>query len=148
LIDQKATINFLNNQDFNEFNNILYKDSIKIKKLFNNKNINNNNSIRKIFYYFIQMMISYNDMSLLKFLVRNNIDVNIKNEDGNTPLIEAIKCGSLEIVNYLIENGANCNEINNQGKSVYEISYKYCNPNSINYNIRKKIHNIIKNHIE
>jgi len=45
-----------------------------------------------------------------KILSGGNVDVNEKDKYGNTALIRASKWGHIEVVKYLLENGANVNE--------------------------------------
>jgi len=51
-------------------------------------------------------------LSVAKLLVETKCDVNIQNEDGNTPLHDAYLQGSKDIVNLLIDNGADVNIVN------------------------------------
>ena len=45
-------------------------------------------------------------LQIVQFLVRNNSLINIKNNDGETPLQLAEKNGHQEVVNFLIQKGA------------------------------------------
>ena len=47
------------------------------------------------------------DLDLVKSLIESGYDIEISNSSGWTPLIYASRFGNLEIVNYLIYNGAN-----------------------------------------
>jgi len=74
------------------------------------------------------IMVIYNrSLELLKILVNHHLNVNIKDEKGNTPLVYAIKALDEQIVDYLIECGANIHNVNNEGESIYDISYQYSN---------------------
>ena len=59
--------------------------------------------------------------------VKNNIDINQKDEDGNTLLILCAKNGLKKMATILIENGADINAQNNKGNTAlhYAISLKY-----------------------
>jgi ankyrin repeat protein len=50
-----------------------------------------------------------NDLRRIKLLLENEIDVNIKNTQGQTPLIKAILLNSQSIVRLLIQHGADVN---------------------------------------
>ena len=50
-------------------------------------------------------------------LVSSGVNVNAKDNDGKTALIEASESGFTIIVKYLIENGANVNEKDRDGDS-------------------------------
>ena len=53
----------------------------------------------------------------IKYLVYLGADVNAKDENGNTPLIQATRGGDLEVVKCLVQNGADVN-VRLYGKSV------------------------------
>ena len=57
----------------------------------------------------------------LKYLLYLGADVNAKDENGNTPLIQATRGGDLEVVKCLVQNGA---DINFFGKSVLSLVKK------------------------
>ncbi|XP_071444003.1 alpha-latrotoxin-Lg1a-like [Hetaerina americana] len=65
--------------------------------------------------------ISECDQDVIKYLIEKkgaNADVNAKDNDGHTPLYLAVKYGKLNIVKYLIENGANANVRDNYGDTL------------------------------
>ena len=56
---------------------------------------------------------------MVKFLIENGADINIKNNNGDTVLHEAVLIkDNLEVVKLLIENGADINIKNNNGDTV------------------------------
>lgn len=55
------------------------------------------------------------NVEIVKILMENGADVNIKHSNGTTPLIEAAGDGSVEIIKILIENGASVNAIRSDG---------------------------------
>ncbi|MBQ7885130.1 MAG: ankyrin repeat domain-containing protein [Clostridia bacterium] len=67
----------------------------------------------------IRLMFKYaldGNKKMLKFIYQNcDIDFNITDADGNTPLMFAVKSGSREAVEYVLNNGANVNYLNNLG---------------------------------
>ncbi|ORY21874.1 ankyrin, partial [Neocallimastix californiae] len=75
----------------------------------------------------IKEIIKYNKLIFLKILLDHNLDINIKDENGNTPLANAIKVKKREIVDYLIYKGASIDCINNDGVNIYDICLKYSN---------------------
>ncbi|ORX80822.1 hypothetical protein BCR32DRAFT_183992, partial [Anaeromyces robustus] len=57
--------------------------------------------------------------NLLKFLIdRHAININIKDRNGDIPLVYAIKHSRLQIVNYLIEHGADLYNVNHYGETI------------------------------
>jgi len=88
-------------------------------------------------------VIMKNRLDLLKILVNNNLDINIQDEQGDTALTYAIRNKTIDILKYLIANGADIHNINNNGQSIEDINY-FCNYDS-NWNVYNKISNIIKN---
>jgi ankyrin repeat protein len=64
----------------------------------------------------------------IKEVLNENIDINIKNEDGVTPLMKAVKYNnSLEVVNFLLDEGADANITNSRGKTPLMYAAEYNN---------------------
>lgn len=51
----------------------------------------------------------YGNLNLVKFLVENGANVNIKNQHGHTAICRASLTNKIEVVKYLKENGAKKN---------------------------------------
>jgi len=73
----------------------------------------------------VKNIIFNNQLDLLKILMDNNFDINFRDDEGNTLLVYAIKNCNKPMVDYLINIGANISNINNEGQSIYDISYQY-----------------------
>jgi ankyrin repeat protein len=73
----------------------------------------------------VEKVISNNKLDVLKFLVTNNLNINTTDNEGNTPLAYAIKAKSIEIVKYLIENGANIHHKNFKGEGYDDVNLAY-----------------------
>ena len=54
-------------------------------------------------------MASRDNLEIIKYLVKKGANVNAKDDDGSTALIEACGFGDLEIIKYLVKKGANVN---------------------------------------
>lgn len=55
--------------------------------------------------------------SVAEFLINNGADINVTNEDGETPLMYASKLHNIKVVELLIQKGANINAFNNYGNT-------------------------------
>jgi len=89
----------------------------------------------------VNEIISWNRLDLLELLVKHHFDVNLRDAQGNTPLVYAIKFNRRSIVNYLIEQGANIFNVNKDGQTVNELCgecYDHNNNNSISIHTRIK----------
>jgi len=117
----------------------------------------NKNGQKEIFEYIAQKhielftpnivneIISWDRLDLLKILVQNHLDVNIRDDNGNIPLVYAIKFNERQITNYLIENGANIFNINNAGQTIYDICNECLDVNSTSsISIHAKIKRLIE----
>jgi len=62
--------------------------------------------------------------AVIDYFLKNGIDVNVKDEWGETALMAAAKYGSANIVNLLLQNGARINDKNNGGSTA--IMYACC----------------------
>jgi ankyrin repeat protein len=47
--------------------------------------------------------VKYENLNSVKFLVENGANINLKNNNGLSPLILAVKHSNLDIVKYLVE---------------------------------------------
>ena len=82
---------------------------------YNIKNKNDLNFIINGLNPFVHA-VSINNFELVKFfLSETNINIDITDEFGNTALIKASEKGYMEMVDYLINNGADINYQNKQG---------------------------------
>jgi ankyrin repeat protein len=58
---------------------------------------------------------SYGHLELLEYLISKGGDINIADEDGETPIFTV---ESVEVARWLVEHGANVDVQNNEGQSV------------------------------
>ena len=84
-------------------------ETIQSYLLFNtlpekNKNTDISEDVRKLFSH-----ASQGNREMIHNLIRNGIDVNVKNENGMTPLMVAAQNGHLELCEMLIGSGADVN---------------------------------------
>lgn len=76
---------------------------------------------------YLAISIYYNSMPSLQFFVEKGADIeNIC--ENKTPLMFAAKYGQLEMVKYLLDQGAILETISNEGKTVFDYAKKYGNP--------------------
>ena len=59
----------------------------------------------------------HGQLDTLKYLMDNQADINTKYVEGETVLIGAVCCEKLEIVDYVIEKGANIHDTNDAGNT-------------------------------
>ncbi len=69
----------------------------------------------------LNLAIDYHNLEMIKTLLKTNIDINIGNRDGVTPLMNASAQGNIEIVRMLIESGANINQQDREGESALHL---------------------------
>lgn len=86
-----------------------YKDALNfVKKL------NNPNEFKKI----LDFAIIFDSLPIVKFLIEDKkVNINLLDSNNETPLIDAVIWGRLEIVKYLIDQGANVNHKDNSGET-------------------------------
>lgn len=70
----------------------------------------------------LMMSIIENDMLAFKKLLKNNVNLEEKDNDNNTALIIASEKGRLKMVKYLILNGADIHSKNNNSKDFYDVA--------------------------
>lgn len=59
------------------------------------------------------LAIKEGNTEMINLLIAHNVDINVKNNDGNTPLHYAVMYKNMEMIKILIDNGANINAQNN-----------------------------------
>jgi len=100
-------------------------------------------NINNITIRIIQTVINENNFHLLKMLIgpEFNVNINMKDKEGNISLVYAIKTRNKPILEYLIENGADIYNINHKGDTIGDINKIY----NYNYyqNIYQKISEIL-----
>jgi len=110
-------------ENIDELRNLLEKENIDI----NNKDKNVGNSI-------LHFAIIKEYLNIINFLLQyENININIKNYNNETPLHYACIANNLNIVKVLLEEGANPNNINLQNQNSLQYSVYYAKDN---YNIQ------------
>ena len=65
---------------------------------------------------------STNNFELVKLLVSNGADVNIANNNGDTPTIDAAYLGKIENLRYLLKNGADTSRKNKRGNTALDVA--------------------------
>jgi len=119
LVEYGADINFKNSKGCSVLEMIFEKEKLKIFEYFVKYDINNFTS------EVINNLISKERLDLLKILIENNFNINLKDENDDTPLVYAFKNRQPEIVKYLIENGADVSNKNKQGETIDYLNTKY-----------------------
>jgi len=67
--------------------------------------------------------VSTNNLKLVKSLIgMKGVTINLQDEDGATPLLEAVEIGAVSIVSFLLKNGVDINLKNNEGKTAQQLA--------------------------
>jgi hypothetical protein len=96
-----------NYKNHSNHSNILIINFLKLK----NKLINE--------HYYLIHACKYSNINTIKYLIENGADINIVDNEGNTPLINASKYSDINIIKYLIEHGADVNITDNKNNKWY-----------------------------
>jgi ankyrin repeat protein len=72
--------------------------------------------------FYLHLAVAEGDLDSVKELVESGENINEQNDQGYTPLHEAVKGNYLKIANYLIENGADPHIKNNKGETALMIA--------------------------
>ena len=70
----------------------------------------------------LKISIENNFIEMIKSLLKDGFKVNQKDENGDTMLIYAAEYGKNEIARYLLQNSADVNITNNQGKTALGVA--------------------------
>jgi ankyrin repeat protein len=93
--------------------------------------------------YPIHYAIMYNNKNIIELLLTKDININIKDGNGNTPLMISIKTKNSIIINYLLSNeNININSINNIGETALHIACNNEKENIVELLLKNKDINI------
>ena len=70
----------------------------------------------------LHLAIKKDNLELIKWLLENGLDINSKDEDGRTPLMDSVSNMKVPTVKLLLEKGASINDISNNGENLLSIS--------------------------
>ena len=79
----------------------------------------------------LHLAIKKNNLDIIKWLLENGVDINIKDEDGRTPLMDSVLNLKISMVKFLLEKGASTNDISNNGENLLSISKQTFNQEMI-----------------
>lgn len=120
-----------------------------INILLNNgaKAVGNNKDLQSAFH----IIVTKNNMELLlEFMEKFPEEINHQDKRGNTALMVAAELKNPEMMKLLIENNADLNLVNNNGKTAYNIAQENINEESLRwlnyYLLKDKITIIDKEH--
>jgi hypothetical protein len=127
---EKLRTNFLNDQKVIQY--LQYNPYVSMRKIMrdNSTKYLKDNGIEDDPFQFLKTLINEGESNKFKeyfSFVSEKIDINTKDEDGNTLLILCAKNGLINLASLLLENGADVNKQNNKGNTAlhYAISLKH-----------------------
>ena len=118
ILDYDIQLNFLLDKAIKNNNFEIFKELLS-----------NEDKISKgeIVNYIYESLESGKDMGdfIQKFVNLNNQYIDLEDSYGNTLLIYAVKLGNVELVKYLVDNGADVNHINLKNETSYDLTFTY-----------------------
>jgi ankyrin repeat protein len=103
----------------------LRKDAVPLNLLPNGSRVeipraNNDYSATALFNAILKSRIP-----MVESLLKSGADVNVRNEDGMTPLMAAASTGSLVVIRLLLGKGANPGAVNNLGETAAQMAQRH-----------------------
>jgi len=92
--------------------------------------------------HLLQQIIHHHNIKVLKLLLNNHLEIDKKDSKDNTLLANAIIKSDLNMVNFLINQGADLHSLNQRAQSIYDLAITYCNTYHGRF-IYNKIHRLI-----
>ena len=105
------------------------KNLEKIVSMMENKNNPNE--------YFWKACL-HGNVEVVKFFIKNGVNVNEKDKMGYPPIFQAVFSGKLEVVKLLVENGADIDVKTFSGTSLIDVASKNLHSHIIGYLMRVK----------
>ena len=111
---------FISKLDNKDLINLMKTTKSLFNRIYNSLYAFKKNILHELFLEYIYM----NNIYFVQKFIDNNIDINNKDIDGNTPLINCVFNGyvHINIIKLIIKNGADINAQNNDGISSLMIS--------------------------
>ena len=75
----------------------------------------------------LHLAIKKDNLELIKWLLENGIDINTKDDDGRTPIMDSVSNLKISTVKYLLEKGASINDISINGENLLSIARQTLN---------------------
>lgn len=82
--------------------------------------------------------VHYGNKALVEKTLRNGTDVDITNQNGQTPLMIASMTGNIEIALLLLERGASIDKQDNFGYSAFKYARMNCQAKLLNFFKQRK----------
>ncbi|WP_333023964.1 ankyrin repeat domain-containing protein [Wolbachia endosymbiont of Pentidionis agamae] len=129
LLKKGADINAKNEGGNTSIYEAIKSNNFKImERLFNKGakiDLNNNSNQTLLHIAASNSFYSYDTtnsgVKIMEFLLKHNLDINIKDEGGNTPMHYAIRSRNPRMIKILYDNNANITIKNNEGKNSFRI---------------------------
>ena len=111
--------------DFNRcvrFQMSLRGESVPLNLLPNGSRVemprsNNDYGATALFNAILKMRVS-----MVESLLKNGIDINVRNSDGMTPLMAAASTGNMQIISLILAKGADTHAVNTLGENAGEMA--------------------------
>ncbi|KAG4100461.1 ankyrin [Neocallimastix lanati (nom. inval.)] len=128
----------------------LQKNNIKVllNLIFSINENENENTLNKLIKYTNKEKEEEKCFEILKLIIQNGLDINDKDEEGNTILIYAIEAKKISVIQYLLERNASLEPVNSKIEILKPFITKIipksgldeeqiCNIDDLNFNILK-----------
>jgi ankyrin repeat protein len=77
--------------------------------------------------------ILFDNLKKVKDYLRKGVDINIQDEEGDTPLIASAVFGFTDIAKYLVDMGAKIDIKNNRGETALQASIRFDRIETMNF---------------
>ena len=117
---------------------------VLLKFIFNTIENENENVLNKLSKYANKEKEEEKCFEILKLIIQNGLDINDKDEEGNTILIYAIEARKVSVIQYLLERNASLEPVNSKVEilkplitNIIPKSWEICYIDNLNFNILK-----------
>ncbi len=117
LIEKGVNLEVTNKYGHTPLSVSIVSDNYDIVKLLIKKGAD----INRIPLTMVTFNARFSDNDIVKLLIDNGINIESKNEDGDTALIYSVIYDQIDTVKLLLENGADVYARNNKGETVYDV---------------------------
>lgn len=121
-------------------------NNLEVFKYLKAMNVKANITTKKGYTPLHALSFKNKDLSIFEYFIQNGVDINQKDNDGNTAFFNAIEYNDLNTIQFLYQYITDINVTNNKGETALMLALKYNNAAVVSFIMNKGANLEIKDH--